>query len=91
MWIMLKAMLKKSVISLSNDNKLMLVSEGTVADFFADEVHREAVQKLLSDFIQKEVEITYERANSKREQEDSYINLEKDIQFDIEVADEEDE
>lgn len=88
---MLKAMLKKSVISLSNDNKLMLVSEGTVADFFADEVHREAVQKLLSDFIQKEVEITYERANSKREQEDSYINLEKDIQFDIEVADEEDE
>lgn len=88
---MLKAMLKKSVISLSNDNKLMLVSEGTVADFFAEEAHREAVKELLCEFIQKEVEILFERANSKREQEESYINLEKDIQFDIEIADEEDE
>lgn len=88
---MMKAMLKKSVISLNNDNKLMLVSEGTVADFFADDVHKEGLQNLLSDFAQKEIEVIFERANSKREQEESYINLEKDIQFDIEVSDGDDE
>lgn len=84
-----KSILKRTTISLSDTNKLMLVGEGMVADFFQDDGHKEQLVNLLGQVVGKEVEVVFERAASKREQEESYINLQTDIQFDIDIEEEE--
>jgi len=87
----LKSELKRTTISLNDANQLMVVAEGMTADYFQSEEHKAQLKNLLAQVVGKDVEIAFEKAASKREQEESYINLETDIQFDIVVADEDED
>ncbi len=83
---LMKAELKQARLSLGADNKLLLVvPDGLAYDYFKKEGKKEEVERLISDFIQKEVEITIQNMSEDRNFEDQYIDLSKIVMTDIEI------
>ena len=92
----MKTYLKSAYPSLSADGKLLIVvQDGLPADYFRQEGHREELQKVLSDYAGKEIEIVIQSADGGRNPEDTFPDLTKlvsdNINMDIEEIDEEDE
>ncbi|MGN1180920.1 MAG: DNA polymerase III subunit gamma/tau [Suilimivivens sp.] len=92
----MKTYLKSAYPSLSGDGKLLIVvKDGLPSDYFKQEGHKEELQKILSDYAGKEIEITVQSADSNRNPEDIFPDLTKlvseNINMEIEEIEEEDE
>ena len=92
----MKTYLKSAYPSLSADGKLLIVvQDGLPADYFRQEGHREELQKILSDYAGREIEIVIQNADGGRNPEDTFPDLTKlvsdNINMDIEEIEEEDE
>ena len=83
---LLKNQLKHAKLSLSTDDRLLLVvEEGVSSDYFSLEGKKEEVEKLISDFMQKKVEITIQSISPERDFSDEYVDLSQFIMTDIEI------
>jgi len=82
----MKMYLKSAKLSLGGDNRLMVVLEdGPASDYFnLHPQNKEQLELLLSDFSGKEIEVTMQTVNNKKEFEDSYVDLAKVIHMEIE-------
>ena len=81
--------LKSARLSLGGDNKLMVVLEdGVASDYFVEHPqNKEQLEAVIADFIGKEVEVTVQSVRSRREFEESYVDLSQIIHMDIEEED----
>ena len=81
----MKLYLKKAKLSLGGDNRLMLVVEdGLASDYFLkQEGNKQELEKLLSEFSQKQIEVNITASRSDRDFEDSYVDLTQIIHMDI--------
>lgn len=82
----MKLYLKKAKLSLGGDNRLMIVLEdGLASDYFLkQEGNKEELEKLLSEFAQKKIEVNMTVSRSDRDFEDSYVDLTQIIHMEIE-------
>ena len=82
----MKLYLKKAKLSLGGDNRLMLVVEdGLASDYFLkQEGNKQELEKLLSEFSQKQIEVNITASRSDRDFEDSYVDLTQLIHMEIE-------
>ncbi len=82
----MKMYLKGAKLSLGGDNRLMVVLEdGLASDYFNQHPHnKEQLELLLSDFSGKEIEVNIQTINSEQEFEETYIDLSKVINMEIE-------
>ncbi|MBE5869138.1 MAG: DNA polymerase III subunit gamma/tau [Lachnospiraceae bacterium] len=82
----MKMYLKSAKLSLGGDNRLMVVLEdGLASDYFLHGTgNKEQLERLITDFIGKEVEVNIQAVSSEREFEDSYVDLSQLIHMDIE-------
>ncbi|HKM34638.1 MAG TPA: DNA polymerase III subunit gamma/tau [Lachnospiraceae bacterium] len=82
----MKVYLKSAKLSLGGDNRLMLVLEdGLPSDYFVkNEGNKRLLEQVLSDCVQKQIEINIQTVQSNREFEDSYVDLSKIINMEIE-------
>lgn len=82
----MKVYLKSAKLSLGGDNRLMLVLEdGLASDYFIkNEVNKKLLEQALSDYAQKQIEINIQTVHGNREFEDSYVDLSKLINMEIE-------
>lgn len=92
----MKTYLKSAYPSLSGDGKLLIVvQDGLPADYFRQEGHREELEKILSDYAGKEIEITIQSADSERNPRDTFPDLTRlvseNINMEIEEIEEEDD
>lgn len=87
----MKIYLKSAKLSLGGDNRLMVVLEdGIPYDYFNQHPdNRTALENLIADYSGKSVEITVQAVQSRREFEESYVDLSKVVQIDIEEEEEE--
>ena len=85
----MKMYLKTAKLSLGGDNRLMVVLEdGIISDYFTQHPqNKEQLELLLSDFSGKEIEVSIQTIKSQREFDDSYVDLSKVINMDIEEED----
>ena len=85
----MKMYLKTAKLSLGGDNRLMVVLEdGIISDYFTQHPqNKEQLELLLSDFSGKEIEVSIQTIKSQREFDDSYVDLSKVINMDIEEDD----
>ena len=88
----MKFYLQSARLSLGGDNKLMVVLEdGIASDYFGtDERHaenRKLLERLLSDFVGKEVEVTIQSVKTKQEFAQNYVDLSQVIHMEIEEED----
>ena len=84
----LKLYLKNARLSLGGDNRLMMVVEdGMASDYLKQEGCKEQVERLIEDYIGKNVEITIQVMDSGRQFENNYIDLSKIINIEIEEED----
>jgi len=85
----MKMYLKGVNLSLGGDNRLLVVLEdGPTSDYFlAHPQNKEQLELLLSDFCGKEIEVTFQTVNNKREFEDNYVDLSQVIHMEIEEED----
>jgi DNA polymerase-3 subunit gamma/tau len=85
----MKMYLKGAKLSLGGDNRLMVVVEdGPVSDYFIGHPqNKEQLELLLSDFSGKEIEVTFQTVNNKREFADNYVDLSEVIHMEIEEED----
>ena len=84
----LKLYLKNSRLSLGGDNKLMMVVEdGVASDYLKQEGCKEQVERLIEDYMGKSVEVTIQALDGGRQFENSYIDLSKIINIEIEEED----
>lgn len=89
---LLKNQLKHAKLSLSTDDKLLLIVEdGISSDYFSLEGKKQEVEKLISEFMQRQVEITIQSISPNRDFSDEYVDLSQFIMTDIEVDDNFDE
>ncbi len=81
--------LKSARLSLGGDNKLMVVLEdGVASDYFVEHPqNKEQLEAVIADFIGKEVDVTIQSVRSRREFEESYVDLSQIIHMDIEEED----
>lgn len=83
---LLKNQLKHAKLSLSVDGKLLLVvEEGISSDYFAIEGKKEEVEKLISNYMERQVEIAIQSISPNRDFNDEYVDLSQFIMTDIEV------
>ena len=82
----MKLYLKKAKLSLGGDNRLMLVVvDGLASDYFLkQEGNKQELEKLLSEFSQKQIEVSITASRSDRDFEDSYVDLTQIIHMEIE-------
>ena len=82
----MKGYLKNAKLSLGGDNKLLIVLEdGQPSDHFTAHPENKArLEQIISEFIQKEVEVSIQAIHSKREFQDNYVDLSQLIHMDIE-------
>ena len=81
----LKLHLKNVKLSLGGDNKLlMVVEDGIHSDYLKQEGCKEQVERLIEDYIGKNVEITIQILDNGRQFENSYVDLSKVINIEIE-------
>ncbi|MBQ7944143.1 MAG: DNA polymerase III subunit gamma/tau [Lachnospiraceae bacterium] len=86
----LKVYLKNARLSLGGDNKLMIVVEdGLPYDYLMQQDNQKRVEDMISNLIQKEVSVTIQKMDQGRRFEDSYVDLAKVINMDIEIEEEE--
>lgn len=85
----LKIYLKNARLSLGADSQLIIVVEDGVAyDYLVNEEHHKYVQDIISSFIQKEVAVQIQCIEQGRRFEESYVDLAKVINMDIEIEEE---
>lgn len=85
----LKTYLKNARLSLGGDNRLLIVVEDGVAyDHLCDEGNHKHVEDMISNFLQKEVTVQIRSLEQGRHFEESYVDLSKVINMDIEIEDE---
>ena len=83
---LMKAELKQARLSLSAEGKLLLVvPDGVDYDYFKKEGRKEEVEQLISNYMQKQVEITIQCFSAERNFEDQYIDISKIIMTNIEI------
>lgn len=82
----MKMYLKGAKLSLGGDNRLMVVLEdGLASDYFNQHPqNKEQLELLLSDFSGKEIEVNIQTVNNEREFEETYVDLSKVINMEIE-------
>ena len=87
----MKMYLKGAHLCLGGENKLMVVLEdGIASDYFTQHSqNKELLERILSDFSGKEISVTIQTVKNQREFEDSYVDLSKVINMDIEEEDDE--
>ncbi len=84
----MKAELKKVRLSLSSEGKLLLVVPDELDyDYFKKEGKKEEVEKLISDYMQKQVEITIQCLSNEQNFNEQYVDIAKIIHADIEIED----
>ena len=89
---LLKTQLKHAKLSLSTDDKLLLVvEEGIASDYFSLEGKKQEVEKLISDYMQRQVEVTIQSISPNRDFSDEYVDLSQFIMTDVEVDEDFDE
>ena len=83
--------LKGAKLSLGGENRLMVVLEdGITFDYFNQHPENKAkLEELIADFSGKNIEITMQAVRGQREFEESYVDLSKLVQMDIEEDEEE--
>lgn len=85
----LKTHLKNAHLSLGGDNRLLIVvDDGVNYDNLSREENRKHVEDMISNFAQKEVSVEIRRLDPGGHFEESYPDLEKAINMDIEIEDE---
>ena len=68
--------LKSAHLSLGGDDRLMIVLDDPVAaGYVEEEDHRNEIRQVISDYIEKEVEIQIQQNQSNRPFEESYVDL----------------
>lgn len=89
----MRTYMKAAKLSLGGDNKLMVVLEdGVASDYFTQHPqNKQQLEALLSDFSGKEIEVTIQTVHGQQEFEQSYVDLSKLVQMEIEVEEEEEE
>ncbi len=81
----MKTHLKSVRLSLGGDNKLIMVLEdGLSSDYFKQEGHKEQLERLLSEFADREVEVNFQVAENRQEIEQNYVDLSQVIHMEIE-------
>lgn len=82
----MKMYLKGANLSLGGDNRLMLVlQDGVESDYFTQHPqNKEQLEQLIADYLGKEVEVNIQAVGSKREFEESYVDLSQIIHMEIE-------
>jgi DNA polymerase-3 subunit gamma/tau len=82
----MKGYLKNARLSLGGDNKLLIVLEdGQPSDHFTAHPENKArLEMIISEFIEKDVEVTIQAVHSKREFQDNYVDLSQLIHMDVE-------
>ena len=84
----LKLYLKNARLSLAGDHKLMMVVEdGVHYDYLKQEGCKEQIERLIESYIGKNVEIIIQALDGGRQFENSYIDLSKIINIEIEEED----
>lgn len=85
----MKTYLKTARLSLGGDNRLMVVlPDGLASDYFQqNEENREALKRLLGDFSGKDVDVNFQSVKSEREFEDSFVDISKILNMEVEVED----
>jgi len=64
---------------------MVVLEDGPASDYFnLHPQNKEQLELLLSDFSGKEIEVTLQTVNNKKEFEDSYVDLAKVIHMEIE-------
>lgn len=85
----LKTHLKNARLSLGGDNQLVIVVEDGVAfDYLSKEENYKFVENMISNSIQKQVSVQVQSLSPGKRFEESYIDLTKVINMDIEIEDE---
>ncbi|MDE7030954.1 MAG: DNA polymerase III subunit gamma/tau, partial [Lachnospiraceae bacterium] len=85
----LKTHLKNAHLSLGGDNRLLIVvGDGVAYDYLRDEENQRHVENMISNFVQKEVSVQIQNLVPGRQFEESYVDLAKVINMDIEIEDE---
>ena len=85
----LKTHLKNARLSLGNDNQLIIVVEDGVAyDYLNKEGNHKYVEDMISNFIEKQVSVQVQSLPPGRRFDESYVDLAKVINMDIEIEDE---
>ncbi len=89
----MRTYMKAAKLSLGGDNKLMVVLEdGVASDYFTQHPqNKQQMEALLSDFSGKEIEVTIQTVRGQQEFEQSYVDLSRLVQMEIEVEEEEEE
>ena len=78
--------LKNAKLSLGGDNKLLVVLEdGVASDYFTEhEQNKELLERVIADFLGKEVEVNIQSIRSRQEFQENYVDLGQFIHMDIE-------
>ena len=85
----LKNQLKHAKLSLSTDDKLVLIVEdGISSDYFNLEGKKQEVDELISNYMQRQVEVTIQSISPERDFADEYVDLSQFIMTEIEEEDE---
>lgn len=86
----MKTYLKDARLSLGGDNKLMIVVEdGLPYDYLIKHPeNKEQLERIISEAVQKEIEVSIQSVRNDREFEDSYVDLSKIIHMDIDMEEE---
>ncbi len=80
--------LKNAKLSLAGDNRLLIVFKDELAfGFVGNENHKEELQKQISDYIGKEIEIEMRLLDEGSRFEDTYVNIEQAINMEIIIED----
>ena len=85
----LKTQLKHARLSLSTDDKLLLIVEdGIGSDYFSLDGKKQEVDDLISGYMQRLVEVTIQSISPNRDFSDEYVDLSQFIMTEIEEEDE---
>ena len=85
----LKNQLKHAKLSLSTDDKLLLIVEdGISSDYFNLDGKKQEVDELISNYMQRQVEVTIQSISPNRNFDDEYVDLSQFIMTEIEEEDE---
>ena len=84
----MRSYLKSARLSLGGDNRLIIVvGEGLAYDSLRIPDNQKIVENMISNFLQKEVSVQIECVADGQRFEDSYVDLSKVINMDIEYVD----
>ncbi|MBO6016356.1 MAG: DNA polymerase III subunit gamma/tau [Lachnospiraceae bacterium] len=89
----MRSYLQKAHLSLGGDNRLMIVvDDGMAFDYFSradgHEQNKEMLERILSDHVQKEIQVTFQSLDAQTNFEDHYVDLSSIVNMEIEDEDE---